>query len=257
MKMNILCAVLLVCVAGTAAAGDWKISGIIGANYSETAVSDNWTAGETDARSWMLMGDGAAERDGELTDWLNTLKAEYGKASLSGSGEQENADLIYMNSIYKYKLTPSINPYAALNADSQFTEFFDPSVLTESAGLGWNILVKDDQNLNTRMGIAFKQTMLSGAETGSETGAESITAYDLKLREYAKFVSEFKVFTAFDAGADVRWDSSLYVKLGKYLTAQVGYLVIHEYDADMPRPELPEDIQTRLTFGLGLSYNLF
>lgn len=257
MKRILLIVAIGILGGSFADAEEWKIRGIIGVNYSETAVSDNWSGGETDVRNWMVTGNGSLEKDGEKTNWLNTLKLEYGKTALAGSDEEENVDLIYFSSLYKYKVSISLNPYLGFNTDTQFTDFFDPAVYTESAGIGWNIITKETHNLMTRSGIAFKQTVVSGRGSENETGAEWITDYDFKINEYVKFVSELKMFTAFDAGTDMRWDNSMYVKLGKYFTAQFGYLAVHEYDADMPRPDFSDDIQTRLTFGLGFAYNLF
>ena len=245
---------LLFVAAGIINAENWKFSGIIGANYSETAVSDNWSGGEVDARSWSAKGEGAAEKDFDQTNWLNTLKLEFGKASLGTLPEQENADLIDFDSVYSYKMNDYINPYLAFTVDSQFTEFFDPSLLSESAGIGWLLITQERQNLKTRLGGALRQTVISGMDTESDAGAESITNYDLKLNEYAKLVSELKMFTAFDASVDTRWDTSLYCKLGKYLTAQIGYLLVN---TGIPGVETSDTVQTRFTFGLGFSYNLF
>ncbi|MFC2061601.1 DUF481 domain-containing protein [Elusimicrobiota bacterium] len=254
MKKILLTVIAGIIAISSAGAEDWKITGFIGASYSETAVSDNWAGGEVDVRNWMIRGEGSAEKDLEKTNWLNTSKLEFGKASLGDAPEQENADLIDIDSVYSYKMNDYVNPYLAVTADSQFTELFDPAVYGESAGIGWLIISRQDQNLKTRTGLAFRQTAASDIDTVSNTGAEWITNYDLLLNEYAKFVSELKMFSAFDASVDTRWDSSLYVKLGKYLTAQVGYLLVNP---GVPGMDFEDTVQTRLTFGLGFSYNIF
>jgi len=254
MKRILLAITIGITAVSFAGAEGWKVSGIIAANYSETAVSDNWSGGEADARTWMIKGEGSAEKDMEKTNWLNTAKMEFGKASLGDDPEQENADLIDMDSVYSYKMNSCLNLYSAVTADSQFTELFDPAVIGESAGIGWILVAKEKQNLKTRAGAALRQTVASGADTENDTGAEWITNYDLKMNEHTKFVSELKMFTAFEASADTRWDNSLYIKLGEYLTAQAGYLLVN---SGMPGTDLKDTIETRLTFGLGISYNLF
>lgn len=253
-KIVISIIISVIMINPAAKARGWNVSGVIAANYSETAVSDNWSAGEVDARSWLVKGDGSANKDEETTGWLNTLKVEFGKSSLGGLTEQENADLIDFDSVYTYKLSMYANPYVALTADSQFTELFDPAVLGESAGIGWVMVTGEKQNLKTRVGAALRQTVSSGMSAENTTGGEWITNYDLKVNKNAKLVSEFKVFSAFDAAADMRWDSSFFVKLGKYLTAQAGYLAVN---SGIPGRDFSDTVQTRLTFGLGVSYNLF
>ncbi|MEA3506352.1 MAG: DUF481 domain-containing protein [Elusimicrobiota bacterium] len=250
--------ILLIFVSAAAAAvvnaAGWQVSGIAGASYSETAVNNRWSGGETDARSWSVNGEGEAEKDFGKTNWLNSLKLEYGKTSIASAPEQESADTIYFNSIYKYKLSFYINPYVSFNADSQFTEFFDPAALTESAGVGWNILSGDKQNFKTRFGGALRQFMAAEEDTENETGAEWITDYSLKVSEYAKFVSEVKLFTSFDSSTALRWDSSLYIKLREYLSFQAGYLLVN---SSVPGLYFSDTVETRLTLGLAFSYNLF
>lgn len=236
---------------------DWKLSGLLGVSYNETSISDNWSGGETDARNWIIKGEGSAEKDAEKINWLNILKLEYGKASIAESAEAENADLVDFDTIFSYKLNKYSHPYLAFMVDTQFTEFFNPAVLGESAGIGLIIYKNDMQNLKTRVGFALRQTIYKNLDDEIDTGAEWITNYALILNQNIKLVSEVKIFTAFDAGADLRWDNGLYIKLSKYLTSQIAYLVIHNYDPEAPRPELPDDIQTRLTFTLGISHNLF
>ncbi|MGM0442467.1 MAG: DUF481 domain-containing protein [Elusimicrobiota bacterium] len=247
---------ILICftASGLLKGAEWDLSGVAGANYSQTAVNDNWSGGETNSRDWSFKSDGAAERETEKTSWLNSLKFEFGKTSVDNGPEQESSDLIYYNSIYKYKHNLYVNPYISFNTDTQFTDFFDPVTLTESAGIGWNIISGESQNLRTRVGAALKQSIVSKKETYRETGGEWISNYDLNLNEHVKLVSELKMFTAFDAKTDTRWDTSLYFKLGKYLTAQTGYLLINN---KQPGKDFSDTVETKLTFGLGFSYNLF
>jgi hypothetical protein len=71
-----------------------------------------------------------------------------------------------------------------------------------------------------------------------------------------KFASEARVFSAFNGGASLRWDKSLYFKLSRYVTMQLNYLAVYTFDRS-PRPVWPQDIEKRLTLMLGTSYNLF
>ncbi len=271
----LLCLFLLPAALSAGEEGPWKIKGFIGVSYNLTAVSNSWTGDERDARSCLLKSEASAERDAGKTNWLTTLKEEFGKAKTGDDTEIENADLIFLDSVFKVKFSMYINPYVGLNVESQHSEFFDPFRLTESIGLGIDIIQKERQNLKTRFGAAFRQEfdpidVIDGIDFSStddpatveiensrkEIGAELITNYDFAISESSKFSSEARVFSAFAGGASLRWDNSLFLKIGKVITVQAGYLLIYDYNEDT-KPRWPKDIETRLTLALGLSYNIF
>ncbi|OQA92613.1 MAG: hypothetical protein BWY26_00152 [Elusimicrobia bacterium ADurb.Bin231] len=255
-----------------AADSAWKYKGIFSANITATSVSNNWSGAEQDSRSWGVKLDAAAERDVASSNWLNTLREEYGRTKNTGSEEQTSADLIYFNSIYTKKMSIYVNPYAGFLADTQHDKFADPVTLTESFGNGIWIKSTPEQQLKTRVGVAFKQyydskkngvskaddpgTLNKIEKWKTSTGGEWITNYDLLVNKDVKFASEANVFSAFDGGATLRWDNNLYVKLSSILTLQLNYLVRYNYDKNI-KPVWPKDVEERLTIGLGLSYNLF
>ncbi len=253
MRKIILTAALLLAFTSLKGYGArWEHSGVISASYNQTAVSGNWEGSETDSRSWMLKADWKTLRISSTGKWENTVNTEYGEVSLSGSETEVSADLIDLESLYTRKLNLYVNPYAAFTVVSQFNQFFNPALLGQSAGLGWDIISSDNQTLNLRAGGALRQKLQKSREPVHERGAESVVSYSLKIGEGARFISELKFFTIFKGSADMRWDSGLYFKLNQYLTARAGYLALF----DQEEKNFPRDIQTRLSLGLGFSFNL-
>ncbi len=233
----------------------WDIEGVVGVNYSETAVSKDWAGEEVNSRIWSVNGDGQASRNGYKTEWVNSLELEYGKTSLTGETDNITSNLIFFDSIYTYKTGTTVNPYLSFNTDTQFKDFFDPVTYTESGGVGWQIVDEDAQTLNIRLGGALKQTFSSDAATLKEQGMESVIDYNLKINEYARLTSELKLFTEVDHDIYSRWNTSLYSKIGDFLTARLNYLFINRGDTrDSNFFRYP---QRRLIFGLGFSYNIF
>ena len=254
MMKNIGIAVLALLLPGAVNcfAGEWKYSGIVAASYNETHVSSNWSGSEQNSKSWMMKGDFRARKESDVLSRRNTLKAEYGQSSVSDSPSQVTADLIDMESVVMRKFNLYVNPYAAVSLVSQFNEFFDPVVAGQSLGLGWQLVEKENQDLSLRLGGALRQTFKSSEKPVYGSGAESAVNYSIGFGSGRKFVSELKVFTPFDGSADLRWDSSLYVKLREYLSASLGYLAVLG-----PEPQsFPKDVQTRVTTGLAFSFNL-
>lgn len=256
---------------------DWKFKGFLGASLAQTNVSRDWSGGEDDSANWAVRLDSSAEKDWTRTNWLNTLKSEFGRTKTESSPSSESADLIYLNSIYSWKFSKAFSAYTALAVDTQHTDWLDPVTYGESAGGGWLIINKEKQHLKVRSGAALRQVYDKkdlNKETGiwysstddpetakieesrSESGGEFITNYDLLFGDDKKFVSEAKVFSAFNGGASLRWDNSLYIKLGKYLTLQLSYLAIYDYNEELDM-SWPRDIETKLAIMLGFSYNIF
>jgi len=281
MKKFVLCiGIVFVCSRLFAEDTKWKFKGMFGANFNATSVSNNWSGAEKNSGSWGVKLDALAERDVSVSNWANTLKEEYGRTKTSGSKEQTSADLIYFNSVYTKKMSFYVNPYMSFVTDTQHNKLIDPVTLTESLGNGLWLINKTTQQLKTRAGVAFKQlfdsvknkTLSTGQivqyssadnpntakieEWKSSTGGELITNYDLLINKDVKFSSEANVFSAFDGGANLRWDNNLYVKLSGVVTMQLNYLAKYNYDKNT-RPVWPQDIERRLTIGVGVSYNLF
>jgi hypothetical protein len=282
MKKYLMVIGVIFASAALSAAEDakWKVKGMFGASYNATSVSDNWSGTEKNSQNWGLKLDASAEKDEVKTNWINTLKEEYGKAKIAGSEEQTSADQVDFTSVYSRKLSFYVNPYAGLDVLTQHWLWGDPVTYTESLGDGVWIVNKPEQQLKTRAGIACKQLrdtakpkVLAGGtivqyssaddpntpwieETKNTTGGEWITNYEVLMNKDVKFTSEAKLFTSFAGGANLRWDNSLYVKLTTLATMQLNYLWVYNYD-NSPHPVWPQDVEKRLTLAFGFSYNLF
>jgi hypothetical protein len=255
----------------------WKFSAMLGVNLNVTSRSSNWSGDEKNTKSWLLKFEGTAERDGKRTNWLSKLKDDFGQTKLSQNPTEKSADILFFDSILSLKSSMSLEPYVSFNLQTQNDELFNPSAMTEAIGIKWTIIKGEKQNFNTRLGAAAQQVYDSRGkdQTGegppssvddpdtpefeewlNEIGAEWVTNYDIIFLENSKFVTELRIFTAFENGALMRWDNSLYFKLNKILTMQFGYILYYNKTKYI-HPVWPDDIQQLLTIALGISYNLF
>jgi hypothetical protein len=246
-------------------AGDspWKLQGIAGGTYDQTVVSTDWSGTEKNSYDWHAKLDATADRDGPETEWVSTLKEEIGKSKVDDSAELKNADVIDFTSVYSYKLSLLVNPYAAMTFTTQNQVFLDPAAYVESGGVSLQLVKNDRQNLKTRFGIAFRQNYFTNyvavppvKVATQNTGMEWVTNYDLLIMKDTRFISEARTFNAFKGGINLRWDNALYLKMTKYLTTQFEYLVVYNYDK-IPAPTWADGIETRFTVTFGISYNIF
>ena len=272
--------VMAVCLCSLTSAetGKWTYKGMLAASYNQTQVSPNWPGGENNTSNWSAKLDASAEKSFSKTNWLNILKTEYGKSKIAGGPQQESSDLFKFDSIYTWKLNAIVDPFLSGSIETQYSEFYDPATYIETAGVGRTIIEQKPHLLKTRAGVAFRQKfdkkeLIVGQlnqytssvdnpktakieEVKTGVGAEWVTNYEWLISENTKFISEAKVFDAFDGGASVCWDSGLYVKLSKYFTLQLSYLAIYDYSG-YSKPVWPNDIETRMTTAIGFSYNIF
>ena len=267
-RFVLLAGMVLICAGAFAEDSKWKYKGMVSANLGATSVSSNWSGAEKNSGSWGVKLDASAERDASDNNWMNTLKEEYGRTKTAGSREQTSADIFYFTSVYTRKLSHYVNPYVSFVTDTQNNRFLDPVKLTESAGNGLFITNTKTQQLKTRVGFAVKQLFdsvgnsaddpntLKIEERKDSAGGEWITNYELLIKNDVKFTTETNVFTAFDGGANLRWDNNLYVKLSSIVTMQANYLFNYTFNKNT-HPVWPNDAETRFTVGLGVSYNLF
>jgi hypothetical protein len=253
----------------------WKLSAMAGLNFSSTAVSSNWTGAE--ANNWTVSAfvDGTAERYFPVFVWSSRFNAEYGQAKYGSRPAVKGADLIHSDTDLRWLVLQRFNPYADLTFDSQFDALLNPATLSQSAGMNFVLADRDKSRLTTKAGIALKEILDPGHQLRSPLsvqvvqdtardnrsrvyfGLTSITDFAVTLGGSVKLASTLRLFApvSFD-GADLRWDSALYLKLSHYLTIKAGYLALFSYDHDYPA-RWPRDLRTRFTTGLGASWSLF
>lgn len=253
----------------------WKLSAMAGLNFSSTAVSGNWTGAETNHWTVSAFVDGTAERSFPVFVWASRFNAEYGQTKYGSRSAVKGADLIHSDTDLRWLVLQRFNPYADLTFDSQFDVLLKPATLSQSAGMNYLLVDRDKSRLTTKAGIALKEILDPGhrlrsplavqvvqdtaRDNGSRVyfGLTLITDYAASLGGSVKLASTLRLFApvSFD-GADLRWDSALYVKLSQYLTFKAGYLSLFTYDHDYPA-RWPRDLRTRFTTGLGASWALF
>jgi len=274
-------AVLFVFSRLNAQEAKWTYKGMVGGNYNSTNVTDNWSGAERNSESWAASLDASGVRDSGVSNWATALEERYGRSKVAGSPDNTSNDLIELNSVYTAKVSTLLNPYAGLIIDTQNWQMFRPVVYTESAGDSVWIINKPEHMLKTRAGVALKQTYdvvhqktdpvtgvvtyYSAADDSStpqieqakhQTGVEWVTNYDVSLSSSARFISEARVFDGCKGGADLRWESNLFVKLSSIITLQLNYLWIYNFENN-PQPVWPQDIEKRLSLVVGVAYNLF
>jgi hypothetical protein len=163
-----------------------------------------------------------------------------------------------------------ITPYAAFVAETQFHDgennLLTPALLTESAGVGRQLIKDERTDLLTRVGVAARQRMAHGAKTVNDAGLEWVSDLSHTFSENLKAVSKLRVFKALTSsasddlaglpgeddwkGVDVAWETTLSATVSKYIQTTLFFELLYD-------KEITDEVRYRELFGFGVTYKLF
>jgi hypothetical protein len=235
---------------------------------------DNWSKGGTDALSYEVNFGGECLLDQEKYQWQTRSKAAYGRTKSGNLASRKSSDELNFESIYTYKMSVMVNPFASVTAQTQFmpgydypgdtvrvkkSDSFDPTYFTETVGVG----VTPFKGLKERLGATMKQT-LSSEEIGiaddketadeietfkQEYGATSITEYEAQLMENIKGTTRLELFANFKGWdeVDAHWTNQITAKVNTLISVNFEYEMLYDKDLD-------ESYQTREGLSVGISF---
>ena len=275
--VTILMAVLL--TAGAATAADWEKTADLGLIFTQSGYSDSWAGDELGTVVWTFTGDLLAQKDiTATTNWRNTLKLTYGQTHQEhdDGGEKtwgspiKSTDRIFLESLMRFGIENPLTPYVAFAAETQFHDandnIFSPALLTESAGVGRELIKNDRTELLTRVGLGVRQRMAYGMKTVDDAGFEWVSDLSHTFNDRLKAVSKLRVFQAVTSslkddlaglpnqddwkGTDVAFETTFSASVSKYI--QTTLFVEWLYDKEISRKGRYREI-----FGFGITYKLF
>lgn len=286
MRRSVIVCLVALAAAGAAFAEDapvvvgvWEKSADLGLLFNQSSYSDEWAGDEFGTMVWTFTADMVAARNmSESTNWRNTLKLKYGQThqEKDDDGEkrwgapQKTTDRIFLESLMRFGVEHPITPYAALTVESQFHDgdnnLFTPALLTESAGVGRQLVKDDSTDLMTRLGFAARQRMAHGMKTVNDAGLEWVTDLSHTFSENLKVVSKLRAFQAITSsakddlaglpgednwkGVDVAWETTFSAAVSKYIQTTLFFELLYD-------KEIVDDIRYRELFGFGVTYKLF
>jgi hypothetical protein len=243
-------------------------------NLSQTSVN-NWPAGGDNSWNWLLNFNGSFIDRQEEFDWANTLRIQYGQSKIGSDEMRKTDDEFFFESTFTYKVWNKFNPYAALTAQTQFTEgfdystdpktkisnFLDPGFFRQGIGLNYD----PEKNFKTRLGLAFKQTVADEfaaiwsddpdtpddiEKLRSEVGLESVTDFTINVSELIIYVTKVQLFSNLQAfnEIDVNWDNLFSAKVADYLSVTLSVVLVYDRDISIQR-------QLKQTLAVGLTYS--
>lgn len=279
MRKSVIVGLAVLVAASVSTAGEWEKSADLGLLFNQSGYSDDWDGDELGSMVWTFTADMVAQKAmSESTIWKNTLKLKYGQTHQEKENDggkywgspTKSTDRVFMESLMRFGVEHPITPYAAFVVESQFHDANDnilsPAMLTESAGVGREMIKTEETELLTRVGFAARQHMYHGAKTVTDMGLEWVTDVSHVFNENLKAVSKLRVFQALDSsakddlvglpdeddwkGTDVAWETTLSATVSKYVQTSLFFELLYD-------EEIVKKARYRELFGFGVTYKLF
>lgn len=246
---------------------------LVGAlNFTQTSFG-NWAEGGTNSSAWQVSGSGTFKRVAKPTTWTSNVKLEYGEVRQEDLETRKALDLIFLESVLDFNTSRYLKPYVAATAKTQFargydykktpseavSDFRDPLLLTQSAGIGYQV----KPWLMTRLGGALQETFTDEfrqysddaatldelEKTKVEGGLESVTTADRWFGERLNVKSRLALFWAFNNSdqVDADWMTDVTLKAWGALGVTLKLQMLYNKD-------VLDAVQVKQILGVGVSY---
>ncbi|MDP8220652.1 MAG: DUF481 domain-containing protein [Candidatus Stygibacter frigidus] len=279
MKKTII--ILLLIVAVSLSAEVWKKTGDFNLMLSQSFYSDNWTGTEIGNVTWSSSFNFIMEK--QLNSMLydkNTLILSFGQThnqvrdemgALYWEKPTTSTDVIDYENMLSFTLQKFVDPYLAFRWESNFidktdpeeTFYINPNIFTLSLGAKKVLINKDMQNLETRLGAAYKNIINQNSDYDSQSnaGAEMLLSYWYKIpSDMGKFTSTLRLYQALISSEDdvsddwkamdVEFKNTLTFKFNSYIGLKLYFEMLYD-------KEILDETRYQENLGVNLSYSLF
>ena len=278
----------------TAAVRPWSFDGFFSQQLNQVSFT-NWAAGGENSFSSTSIAVLTANFSKDKSVWENKLDMAYGLIKTQDTPTRKNEDKIDFLSKYGWMVSPKIAATALLNFRSQFTagynysndeelvsNFMAPGYLLTSLGFDYKPVDYFSIFFSPATGkFTFVQDeSLSaigayGVDPGEtfrpEFGAMASLAFARDIFENVNLASKVDLFNNYTdsnkanrKNTDVNWQTTLNMKVNKFITASMGFNLIYDHDIPVPIFETVGGEQTQVgtgprtqfkqLLGIGLSY---
>jgi hypothetical protein len=249
----------------------------------------NWSAGGDPSISFLLAANYNAEFKKGKHLWQNNIGAEYGIQKIKGQNFRKNADRIELFSKYGFQIDQDAKWYFATltNFKTQFSKTYQfdndtneklqvlskilsPAVLEYSVGIDY---VPNDKFSLYMSPVAAKFIIVANDEIAAlnlhgnnfknvdaQLGALVVASYKHQVHENVALGSTLKLYKDYLRGPaqniDVDWQTTIGLKVTKFISANVFMHMIWDYDADTsPEDGVQRNLQFKDVIGVGFAYN--
>lgn len=206
----------------------WKRELQTGVNINQATYSENWRSGGVNSIAVGAFLNAKAEYRTEKYDWTNDLQLLYGNVQNKGQSMRKNADRIFLESKFAYRLTENWSAFGSATFMSQFDAGFEYYKLKDATGKEYG------DELSTRisgflspgylteaLGVEYKPVTYFSAQFG--LGA---------LRQ--TFVTDQTLYDKY-APTDAKYNEIYGVKRGEKMRNQIVFQFVANFDKEIAK----------------------
>ncbi len=248
-------------------ADGWYKGGTFNLSVNEAGRNDYWIkGGEKSAIGIRGLVDYNFDRKRGKTLWLNSLRARYGIAKNTSSGDKflKNDDYFNFNSTYGKQFSKNWSYAGYFGLETQFDTYFltpgyiklGPALLYKP-GTHFSLLLSPLMaNLTTKLASSYKNITAFGVDSGKTVrfglGAfvQANLDYDLgKNVNYKSVLTAYSDYLHNPGNVILDWSNLFTLTVNKYIGATISFNARYN-DLEISRMQLQHAI------GVGLSYKL-
>lgn len=266
--------------------GKFKVKGVSGINFSQTAMS-NWAAGGENSVAGTAYLNASAERKSGNWLWNNDLALEYGLTHMDGQGARKVGDKIDFATKLGYKASEKWYYTGLADFKTQFAKGYNykdnekgPYISKFMAPAYSNLSLGMEYKPKDFLSLYFSPTTgkftfvtddrLSdegafGVDPGdkfrAEFGAYLKGEFNKEVMKNVTIISKVDFFTAYSkdfGNIDVNWDLLISMKVNKFLSANINTTLKYDDDVksvDKDGIQRGPKVQFKEVLGIGLAYN--
>jgi hypothetical protein len=287
-SLLILIVIVVIMGISSVSAEPWQKTVDFGFNLTQNSYSDSWTGGEAGNITWVSKIDAMFEKQmSPKFNFKNTSKLQFGQTHIQDKETkdwqkpQKSTDKIDIENLGRFTLNTFVDPYVAFRLESQFLDasvdsvkrYFNPLLLTESAGVAKVFYEKDKDQVLSRLGFSIRQQMNKEiisvdpnefeTKTTNDGGIESVTDANFIFSESLTYTGKLSIFKAlyysekdefvgtaaedYWKAVDINFENTISATVTKYVSVSLYMQLLYDKQVDV-RGRLKE------TLGLGLTY---
>ena len=261
----------------------WKLSGITGINFSQTALV-NWAAGGENSVATNLYLNGSLNYAKDKWAWDNALALEYGVIYSDEYDWRKNSDKISFTSKLGYQINKKFYYSLLTDYNTQFAKGYNyPNVdqyLSKLMAPGYsNIALGVDYKPNDNYSVFFSPVtarflfvlddslsnagaygIKKGDKMRLEAGALLKASMKKTVMKNVDVISKLDAFTPYNSdfgNIDVNWEILASFKINQVLTATLNTTLRYydrEHYIDPEKGDVGPKLQFKEMFGLGIAY---
>lgn len=268
----------------------WRFSGFFSQQFNQSSFT-HWASGGENSLSSTSILNLTANYTKDVYTWENQLQMAYGIIKTENLSLRKNEDKIDFLSRFGRRLAEKLLLSAQLNFQTQFdkgfnypndsvmvSKFMSPGYLTISTGLDyrpWEMLAIYFSPLAGKFTFVTNDSLAQqgafgvdpGENVRAELGALLSLIFNSEVMENVMVSSQLDFFNGYASldHIDVDWETSVNMKINRFLTASLLFHLIYDHDTPIPlyetlngeRVQVGTGPRTQLKqlLGVGFSYN--